>query len=448
MMGISFILSFLVAFIISYAAKFMEPGPRQAMYLLSGIILTASAVYNYYRGVKKSGSAVDLLALFSLSYTGGMGVSCLKLSALQTDWEPMTWVCLFLAYMGFYMAYTRSGAVSFRHKRSTRRGGFMPKRVFVSMVCLTAISAAAFVTEAILLGYIPLFTVDVPHAYSYFHISGLHYFTVSCVLVPSLAFIYTFELRKARGYIGIRDMAFSVVCTALALFIPILCVSRFQLLFAVLLLFITALTAVRPALKKTARAAAGLFILMLPLYVFLTVERAHSVEYLNGIFEMKYEELPIFISQPYIYIANNYDNFNCLVRDLSEHSYGLRMLFPLWAFTGLKFLAPALVSFPIYVTKTELTTLTLFYDAYYDFGVLGVALFSALTGFLCRRAAGLSGDKNPVGYLIYAQLAAYMGLSFFTTWFSNPTTWFYLAVSVIIYLYTGGYFEKLPEMRA
>ena len=37
--------------------------------------------------------------------------------------------------------------------------------------------------------------------------------------------------------------------------------------------------------------------------------------------------------------------------------------------------------------------------------------------------------RNPISYLFYAQIAVYMMLSFFTTWFSNPTTWFYLAVT-------------------
>ena len=32
---------------------------------------------------------------------------------------------------------------------------------------------------------------------------------------------------------------------------------------------------------------------------------------------------------------------------------------------------PNLVPAPVYLTSTELTTLTMFYDAYYDFGVFG-----------------------------------------------------------------------------
>ena len=41
----------------------------------------------------------------------------------------------------------------------------------------------------------------------------------------------------------------------------------------------------------------------------------------------------------------------------------------------------------------------------------------------------------PAGHIIYAQIAMYMILSFFTTWFSNPTTWFYLILSGLVYLY-------------
>ena len=164
--------------------------------------------------------------------------------------------------------------------------------------------------------------------------------------------------------------------------------------------------------------------------------RSHSVEYLNGIFEMKNSHMPIFITQPYMYIANNYDNFNCLVEQLVSHSFGLRMCFPVWALTGLKFLFPVLVSFPLFVTKKELTTLTLFYDAYYDFGIFGMVLLGGLLGaacyFLVKRRRKMS---CPAGHVIYAQIAMYMMLSFFTTWFSNPATWFYLAVTGIIYMY-------------
>ena len=56
--------------------------------------------------------------------------------------------------------------------------------------------------------------------------------------------------------------------------------------------------------------------------------------YLNGIFEMKNAATPIFITQPYMYIANNYDNFDCLVRELPAHSMGLKGMFPALGIIG------------------------------------------------------------------------------------------------------------------
>ena len=121
---------------------------------------------------------------------------------------------------------------------------------------------------------------------------------------------------------------------------------------------------------------------------------------------------------------------------LPEHSFGLRGLFPLWALTGLKFAFPQLINYPIYVNKKELTTLTLFYDAYYDFGWVGVLIFSCLLGVAAYLLTiKLREMRNPMGYLLYAQLGVYLMLSFFTTWFSNTTTWFYLILTGILALY-------------
>ena len=114
------------------------------------------------------------------------------------------------------------------------------------------------------------------------------------------------------------------------------------------------------------------------------------------------------------------------------------MLFPFFALTGLKFIFPQLTSFPVFLTKPELTTLTMFYDAYYDFGIAGVFIFAALIGAVARVLVSVvKRSGNPVAYLFYGQIAIYLGLSFFTTWFSNPTTWFWLILTGLMYWYIG-----------
>ena len=427
----------MAVYLICYAAGFLLA--HFGHFLLSGAVLMGAAVWLYISDYRKSGSLIHLRGIFSLAWVGGQGISCLKLSRLQEPWSVMTWLCFLAAFAGFYLTFEY---LTWRYpgRRGPRREG--PRwnyfrdaegRIFISMAVILTVSVLCFILEAAVLGYVPYFLRGVPHAYSEFHITGVHYFTVSCVLVPALSVIYLYSNQGRSPGKCRAVLAMDVV----AVLIPILCVSRFQLILGVALAVLTymAMDSRVPAWYGLAAAAA-----LVPFYIILTIARSHDVEYLNGIFEMKNAATPIFITQPYMYVANNYDNFNCLVENLAGHTFGLKMLFPLWALTGLKFLKPELVNFQIFVNKEELTTLTLFYDAYYDFGIAGVLLFSCLLGALAWYLMGLLKKmRNPVGYLFYAQIAMYFALSFFTTWFSNPTTWFWFVLTGIVALFVGRY---------
>ena len=391
----------MIVYLVCYAASLLLALGRH--YLLSGAGLLAAAAYLYASDYIRSGNLLHLRGIFALSFVGGQGLACMKLSYLSQAWSAGTWLGLLAAFAGFYLAFYYLEA--FSGEASVRVG--------------------CFAIEAVYMGYIPLLLRGVPHAYSYFHVTGLHYLTVSCVLVPALSVIYfCIEGGRSRG-----RLVCMLLADAAAVAIPLLCVSRSQLLFAVLLALITYMQ-MEHQLNPiyVVFALAGLIVL----YILLTIARSHDTAYLNTVFEMK-RHLPIFVTQPYIYIANNYDNFDCLVKGLVKHSWGMKMLAPFWTLTGLKFLVPTLTAFPYYVTKEELTTLTMFYDAYYDFGVIGVFVFSALLGaaaYLLMRM--MRQVQNPITYLLYAQFALYMLLSFFTTWFSNPSTWFYFAVTAVV----------------
>lgn len=431
---------YLIAFVLSFIFS------RLGWFFPSGLVLMAAALCLYWKDYRASGNFIHLRGLFGLFFVGGQALSCLKLSRLQVQWSVTSWLCFFAAVTAFYFAFAlvqrQAELVNEQRMKKKAKSAHiihlweghqklqMYECVLFQAICaVTAISLAAFLLEAAVLGFIPLFVRNVPHAYSYFHISGVHYFTVSCVLVPPLSVLF-FMAGDGRR----RGMRFAAgVLTLVSLLIPVLCVSRFQLIFAVGMAVFTFLS-VRHTLRI--RYIVLMIAVMIPAYIVLTVARSHSIEYLNGIFEMKYSGMPIFITQPYMYIAHNYDNFNCLVEQLPAHTMGMRMLFPVLALTGLKFIRPEWANLPLYVTKTELTTLTIIYDAYYDFGVPGVIVFCAVLGGICALLVRkITRIKNPIGYVVYAQMAMYMTLSFFTTWFSNPATWFYLAVTGAVYLY-------------
>ncbi len=433
----------------------------------SGLCLIFAAAFLYLSEYRRTASLMNLRGLLALGLLGGEGIARFQLSRLSTDWTLETWLSFYLFYLIFDLSAQladHAGAI-----RSARSGDDADRSASCSVVPeslastasidvldvggvlsrsatgesagadlrffryailgLLGISWAAFLFEARRLGFVPLFTVDTPHAYSYFHVKGVHYFTTLAVLTPAVSMLYLGARRKH----GLRPDVLALLGLLLPIILTILMVSRFQFMISVILaVFVALLSGRRYKLWQLLLLLA----LMIAAYVFITIERAHSVEYLNGIFEMKDPSTPIFITQPYMYIANNYDNFNVMTRELTLHAHGLRMLYPFVTLSGIKFFVPSLAQgFPLFVTKEELTTVTMLYDAWYDFGLSGIAVFALVLGLVSGRVTRTCRkDQNPFSVLLYAQLAFYYLVSFFTTWFSNPATWFYLGISFLLYL--------------
>ncbi len=264
-----------------------------------------------------------------------------------------------------------------------------------------------------------------------FQSTGLGGVSGSCILIPAITILYVKVSETCRG----KEKVILALANVTAIVIPVLRMSRFQLFFVVCFTMVTYIMVNR---RMRIRTMAGIVLALLPIYVALTVFRYHDITYLNSIFEMKYEKMPLFFTQPYIYVANNFENFNCLVDQLTKHTWGMRMLSPFFALTGLKWMFPKLTSSVIYLTKPELTSLTLFYDAYYDYGIAGAFFFAALLGVAAKWMMRIvRKNDNPVAYLFYGQFAVYLGLAFFTTWFSNSIVWFWLILTGMMYWFVG-----------
>ena len=216
----------MIVYLLCYLAAVLFA--RTQYYLLSGTALLFAALVLFWREKRRNGGRVNLLALLSLFFVGGEGISCLKLSRLQGPWELQTFAVFFLAYGAFRLAFLLSGGreQDSRRVREGRLTEIRARRLFVAVTGLTALSVAAFLAEVRILGFVPFLVRHMPHAYSYFHVSGLHYLTVSCVLVPSLALLYVNVVHHRSTVTNLGLLA----AVAVSLLIPVLCVSRFQLL--------------------------------------------------------------------------------------------------------------------------------------------------------------------------------------------------------------------------
>ena len=380
---------------------------KNEFFVAAGYVLLVAAVVMGLYFYKKDQSLVSFRFLLSIFWTAGEGLGVMQLSHLQSSWTSQAWLSFSGFYLLFLAGYEGIEAWLSRRAITLKNKGQAPKkevtkeqfqnRLFRCIRIVSLVTFATFVLEAVILGYVPLFSTET-HAYDHFHISGVHYFTVSCMFTHSLTLIYLLmytEKKKDRQPLGKGKLIQLIVYNALSASIPILSVSKFQFVLTLALpIFIFLL---RPNVnKKKLFAMLGVVAaVVIAAAVFMTIRRNYEPGYLNSIFQMKNENMPLFLQYAYMYIANNYSNFNCLTQALQQ---GLvEQLFPVFALTGLKFVFPALVAFEMPVTIKELNTLTLIYDAYYDFGLIGVLLFGLILGAVCAALTQkIRKSRNPI----------------------------------------------------
>jgi len=112
----------MIVYLVCYAASLLLALSRH--YLLSGAGLLAAAVYLYASDYIRSGNLLHLRGIFALSFVGGQGLACMKLSYLSQAWSAGTWLGLLAAFAGFYLAFYYLEAFSGEAScgRSFRRG--------------------------------------------------------------------------------------------------------------------------------------------------------------------------------------------------------------------------------------------------------------------------------------------------------------------------------------
>ena len=410
--------------------------------IASGLMITL-AIFLYLLEYRKNHRIIHINGHFALGFIGGFGLSLLKLSKLSSDYSIVTiitvYVAFFSLYLGTYFCSRKSKTIdevktiNYKVSRKAQEG------LIISLVALSLIS---FIIEAVMLGFIPIFTIATPHAYSTFHVYMLHYITSLYVFIPpiSIANYFLSDDKKRSSIVIILSFIYVIV-------IAIMMISRAQLIMSIVLSIFVILIYKAFDIKKIRKEyifiSLVLVVLFLIIYVFITVNRAHSVDYLNGIFEMKNEKTPIFITQPYMYIAHNFENLNYMINTIFRFGSGRRILTPLFTLTFIKKMFPIVADAPIFIIKEELSTKTLIYDFYYDFGILGVVLMCAAIGYIGKyledktynMIENKSFYKNNYIVVLFSLFSYYMLFSFFQTYFSLTDTWVHLIILSLICLF-------------
>lgn len=423
---------------------------------IASVAMISLAIFLYVKECKLTDKIINVRGLFALGFIGGFGVSLLKLSKLAADYSVTTFIAVFIAYFALYLG-TYYAIKKEDEKRVTNDenndfaiinelsyniddNGKVTKKDIL-MIALFVTTFASFVIEVAILKFIPVFTVDTPHAYSTFHVFMLHYITTFYSFIPCYALCNYFINPKRK-----MNKIWIVLSYVYVVIMAVLMISRSRLILSLVLSVFIIIVYKQKELKsilsnkKNILIIAISVILFLALYLVITINRAHDIEYLNGIFEMKNENMPIFITQPYMYISQNFENLNYMINNIFRFTFGRRNLYPLFTLTLIKKFFPIVLDAPTYIIKEELSTLTIIYDFYYDFGLIGVFVFCFLIGYIGRllenrayRVVGVGTKvKNNYIIILFALYCYFMIFSFFQTYFSLTDTWVYIIILLLL----------------
>ena len=414
--------------------------------IVASVVMISLAIFLYIIEVGKNKRYINIRGLYALGFIGGFGLSLLKLSKLSDTYNFLTFIAVFISYFSLYFGSfiedrkNRKRNIVIKPYRTEKSSSFFTSQEVLILI-IFIVTFLSFVVEASILKFVPLFTIKTPHAYSTFHIFMLHYITTFYIFLPCFA-LCNYFVNTERNISKVFVIASYIYVVIMAL----LMVSRSQLVISMVLsLFIVVMYKSKNIKlfkinKNSIMRMATFLILFIILYLIITINRAHNIEYLNGIFEMKNDKMPIFITQPYMYIAHNFENLNYMINKIFRWSFGRKILFPFFTLTFIKKLFPIVVDAPYYVIKEELSTLTIIYDFYYDFGLVGVAVFSFLMGYIGKKIEDkayfvLNNDipiKNNYILIMFAYYSYFMTFSFFQTYFSLTDTWVYIIILTII----------------
>ncbi len=438
-----------------YVIAYFISGSQHA---ITGIFMIAAGIGSYiYFAFKGERNYIKMDAVFSIAWVVTIGISQMMLNPYQRSWELISWISVCLAHVAFlvandwahrvFPALERKFALNklndskfpFQYERKDNR-------LFWIALITSVTGVAFFIANILIKGYVPFFaSAENDKAYVEFY-TRLHIFVVASMVSGGLAY---YCLRKCQ--LSILKKIISVLIIIVMIFaIPILLVQRGTFIAVALIL-----TTVIYLCSKKRRFILLLacLVLMLGIYQVGTSLRSYTEAQLVYLFQTEQDEInkkeeddkdkdkektATNVKPPevikikltpgqayfYAYLSVSHDNFNCIVSEKEENTWGLFQLIPFNVLLRIDSINEKLAEVKMPQVTTYLNTNNLIGYAYYDFGLIGVVGLMLLWSFGFGIVEAFERKyKGPFVSLTYGVCMLPVALCFFNAWMSYFTTW-------------------------
>ena len=451
----------------------------------AGFVILFSAIGLYFfivLGVADR-NWMDIRAVFSGVWMATIGLAVFRLAEYQEVWKTKTWLLMIAAFVAFQIGSSMGIQCGLKLDRVIRprvralrlgkiRFQMHENRLFGICVVTTLIGFACFSINVAIKGFIPCFSDDV-YAYQNFY-TKFHVFAVASTGVSGLC-LYCIKTQRLAVW---KKIVLLLCIFYLAFAFPIMIVSRGVFVVAALSLATTAFYLYRRRLIALVLS----LVIILGVYLGVSNLRNYADDQLNIFFEPakiitvvqnpeketdpkdketdnpenetsnpeketlnpdnKFEEpeqnvvsfqLPPKVAFLYGYLTVSHDNLNEAVKNIQSHSMGVRQMKPFNVILRVDRINELNAQAENYHVNPYLNTTNLIGDFFYDFGIIGVAVFMLLWSFVFGINQGVYDHSNGIfALLALGNTMTPVALCFFATWMSEFNFWLFWGVQLLL----------------
>ncbi len=335
---------------------------------------------------KKETDVFSPARLFVIIWSFAIGLTDLKLSRYQIIWTDFSWIMiiisLFSMLTGMFIIYVVNIDKPVKKielvRNSFKKDSFNSPKLFKYVIILFLAYLVSYIVSALVIGYIPFFTLFPGVARNDWGIFGFGLFVQSFPAIIYFIILYFIITKKQKKQKIILAFVFLITCFTYAFLLQ-----RYYVVFAIILsavsmYYITNLLRIKNVLIITAIILVIIFSMT---FVRLTGTIANYLYFLSDMkFSIKYS----LLTEPYMYVAMNLENYAHSVDKINNFTYGIFSFDFVFALAGIKHQMVEYLRLPKFpfLLSNNYNTYTMFFIYYWDFGILGLGLIPMMLGAL------------------------------------------------------------------
>ncbi len=323
--------------------------------------------------------------LFILIWTLSIGLTDLKLSKFQHQWSLFGWISLFIPLASFLLGVFAMYVLNFEKplkkissiRESIKNVSINSDLLYKNIIILTFAYLISYLVTYLIVGYITIFTAMPDIARKGWNLFGFGLLvqSIPSILYLIVLFIFLTKAQTKRKFILIFLFFIAFITYFLLL-------QRYYLIFAI---FISSVFLYYSSNKLRPRNVFIVFTILGSLFFWISSIRLgrYATNFLYYLSRMKFNIKYSYLTEPYMYIVMNLENFVNSVSKLKFFTYGLSTFDFIFALTGLKHPVTEYLHLPEYpnLITTSYNTYTMFFIYYWDYGLIGLMLIPFILGF-------------------------------------------------------------------